>query len=88
MIAAVALTLGLDWLVTGHQVAGALREIAGVILVVAAIAILLGPWWVRIARDLMVEGPSGLYFPAPRVMLDAGKTHRDCNRHADDHDQS
>jgi suppressor for copper-sensitivity B len=25
--------------------------------------------------DLMVEGPSGLYFPAPRVMLDAGKTH-------------
>ena len=54
-VAAVALTLGLDWLVTGHQVAGALREIAGVILVVAAIAILLGPWWVRIARDLMVE---------------------------------
>ena len=54
-VAAVALALGLDWLVTGHQVAGALREIAGVILVVAAIAILLGPWWVRIARDLMVE---------------------------------
>ncbi len=54
-VAAVALALGLDWLLTGHQVAGALREIAGVILVVAAIALLLGPWWVRIARDLMVE---------------------------------
>ncbi|HEY2891313.1 MAG TPA: protein-disulfide reductase DsbD domain-containing protein [Dongiaceae bacterium] len=25
--------------------------------------------------DLIVEGPSGLYFPAPRVSLDAGKTH-------------
>ena len=54
-VAAVALVWGLSWLLTGHQVAGALREIAGVILVVAAIAILLGPWWVRIARDLMVE---------------------------------
>ncbi len=54
-VAAVALVLGLNWLLTGHQAAGALRELAGVILVVAAIAILLGPWWVRIARDLMVE---------------------------------
>jgi signal transduction histidine kinase len=54
-VATVALVWGLSWLLTGHQVAGALREIAGVILVVAAIAILLGPWWVRIARDLMVE---------------------------------
>jgi signal transduction histidine kinase len=54
-VATVALVLGLDWLLTGHQAAGALRELAGVILVVAAIAILLGPWWVRIARDLMLE---------------------------------
>ena len=54
-IAAVALVFGLNWLLTGHQAAVALRELAGVILVVAAIAILLGPWWVRIARDLMVE---------------------------------
>jgi signal transduction histidine kinase len=54
-VATVALVWGLSWLLTGHQVAGALREIAAVILVVAAIAILLGPWWVRIARDLMVE---------------------------------
>ena len=54
-VAAVPLTLGLYWLLTGHQVAGALRELAGVILVMAAIAIVLGPWWVRIARDLMVE---------------------------------
>ncbi len=54
-VAAVALVLGLNWLLTGHQATVALRELAGVILVVAAIAILLGPWWVRIARDLMVE---------------------------------
>jgi signal transduction histidine kinase len=54
-IAAVALGLGLDWLLTGHPDQGALRAFGGVILVVAAIAILLGPWWVRIARDLVVE---------------------------------
>jgi len=54
-VAAVALGLGLDWLLTGHTGQGALRELAGVILLVAAIAILLGPWWVRIARDLVVE---------------------------------
>ena len=54
-VAAVALGFGLNWLLTGHPDQGALRELAGVILVVAAIAILLGPWWLRIARDLVVE---------------------------------
>jgi signal transduction histidine kinase len=55
LIAAVALGLGLVWLLTGHPDQGALRQLAGVVLVVAAIAILLGPWWLRIARDLVVE---------------------------------
>jgi signal transduction histidine kinase len=55
VVAAVALGLGLGWLLTGHPDQSALRQIAGVILVVAAIAILLGPWWLRIARDLVVE---------------------------------
>ena len=54
-VALVALGLGLSWLLTGHPDQSALRELAGVILVVAAIAILLGPWWLRIARDLVVE---------------------------------
>ena len=55
VIAAVALGLGLIWLLTGHPDQSALRQLAGVILIVAAIAILLGPWWLRIARDLVVE---------------------------------
>ncbi len=54
-VAAVAVGLGLNWLLTGHPDHGALRELGGVVLLVAAIAILLGPWWVRIARDLVVE---------------------------------
>jgi signal transduction histidine kinase len=56
VIAAVALGLGLGWLLSGNNPdQSTLRQIAGVILVVAAIAILLGPWWLRIARDLVVE---------------------------------
>ena len=55
VVAALALGLGLIWLLTGHPDQSTLRQIAGVILVVAAIAILLGPWWLRIARDLVVE---------------------------------
>ncbi len=54
-LAAVAVGFGLNWLLTGRTDVGALRELGGVILLVAAIAILLGPWWVRIARDLVVE---------------------------------
>ncbi|HEX3389200.1 MAG TPA: PspC domain-containing protein [Streptosporangiaceae bacterium] len=55
VIAALALGLGLGWLLTGHPDQSALRQLAGLILIVAAIAILLGPWWLRIARDLVVE---------------------------------
>jgi signal transduction histidine kinase len=55
VVAALALGLGLIWLLTGNPDQSTLRQIAGVILVVAAIAILLGPWWLRIARDLVVE---------------------------------
>jgi signal transduction histidine kinase len=55
VVAALALGLGLNWLLTGHPNESALRQLAGVILIVAAIAILLGPWWLRIARDLVVE---------------------------------
>jgi signal transduction histidine kinase len=31
------------------------RPIAGVVLVIAAVVAFLGPWWVRIARDLVLE---------------------------------
>ena len=32
-----------------------LRPLGGVVLVIAGIVLLLGPWWLRIARDLVVE---------------------------------
>src|SRR5208283_5432648 len=42
-------------LLRGHAGAELLRPLGGLILVVAAIMVLLGPWWLRIARDLVVE---------------------------------
>ena len=46
---------GLALLLSGHDGAELLRPLGGLILVVAAIMVLLGPWWLRIARDLVVE---------------------------------
>ena len=54
--AAVLLASGLSLLLGGHGGAALLRPLGGVILVVAAIMVLtLGPWWLRIARDLVAE---------------------------------
>ena len=46
---------GLALLLNGHDGTELLRPVGGLILVVAAIMVLLGPWWLRIARDLVVE---------------------------------
>jgi len=46
---------GLALLLSGHDGAELLRPVGGLILVVAAITVLLGPWWLRIARNLVVE---------------------------------
>jgi signal transduction histidine kinase len=46
---------GLSILLSGHVGVATLRPLGGLILVVAAIVILLGPWWLRVARDLMLE---------------------------------
>jgi signal transduction histidine kinase/phage shock protein PspC (stress-responsive transcriptional regulator) len=49
------LIIGLAALVSGrsaHQLAGPL---AGLLTVIIAIVIMLGPWWLRIARDLVLE---------------------------------
>ena len=40
---------------TGHPDKYALHGLAGVALLLAAVVIVLGPWWLRIARDLVVE---------------------------------
>ena len=46
---------GLALLLRGHDGAELLRPLGGLILVVAAIMVLLAPWWLRIARDLVLE---------------------------------
>jgi signal transduction histidine kinase len=51
----VLLVIGLGALLSGrsaHQLAGPL---AGLLVVIIAIVIMLGPWWLRIARDLVLE---------------------------------
>lgn len=55
LLAVVALAVGLDALLSGHVGYHALRPLAGVALVIAGIALGLGPWWLRIARDLVAE---------------------------------
>jgi signal transduction histidine kinase len=54
-VAGVLLIGGLVALLIGHPSQAALRPLGGVILVVAGIVVALGPWWLRIARDLVVE---------------------------------
>jgi signal transduction histidine kinase len=51
----VLLTVGLVFLVLGHSSFAALRPIAGAVLVIAAIVVLFGPWWLHLARDLVSE---------------------------------
>ena len=53
--AAVLLVAGLAVLLSGHVGIAALRPLGGLVLVVAAIVVVLGPWWLRIARDLVIE---------------------------------
>jgi signal transduction histidine kinase len=51
----VLLIVGLGALLSGrsaHQLAGPL---AGLLVVIIAIVIMMGPWWLRIARDLVLE---------------------------------
>jgi signal transduction histidine kinase len=53
--AAVLLATGLGWLFSLHGGTALLQPLGGFLLVAAAFVLLLGPWWLRIARDLMVE---------------------------------
>jgi len=54
-IASLLLAGGLIVLLSGHPKHLSLRPLGGAALVVAAIVVVLGPWWLRIARDLVVE---------------------------------
>jgi signal transduction histidine kinase/phage shock protein PspC (stress-responsive transcriptional regulator) len=54
-IAGLLLLAGLIALLSGHLRVSLLRPLAGVLLIIAAIVVVLGPWWLRIARDLVLE---------------------------------
>ena len=53
--AGVLLAAGLGWLFSLHGGTALLQPLGGFLFVAAGIVLLLGPWWLRIARDLMVE---------------------------------
>jgi signal transduction histidine kinase len=53
--AAVLLAGGLGWLLSQQVGTALLQPLGGFLLVVAAFVLLLGPWWLRIARDLVLE---------------------------------
>ena len=46
---------GAAWLASGHESLALLRPLGGAVLVIAGLVLLLGPWWLRIARDLVLE---------------------------------
>jgi signal transduction histidine kinase len=53
--AAVLMVAGAASLPSGHVSAAALQPLGAVLLLVAGIVVLLGPWWLRLARDLVKE---------------------------------
>lgn len=54
-VASVLLGVGLWALLSGRASRFSLRPVGGAVLVIAAVVVVLGPWWLRIARDLVVE---------------------------------
>ena len=51
VVASALLIGGVGWLFSAHESLALLRPLAGVLLVIAAIILFLGPWWLRIARE-------------------------------------
>jgi signal transduction histidine kinase/phage shock protein PspC (stress-responsive transcriptional regulator) len=54
-VAGLLLVGGVAWLFSAHKSLALLRPLGGVALVIAGIVLALGPWWLRIARDLVLE---------------------------------
>jgi phage shock protein PspC (stress-responsive transcriptional regulator) len=42
-------------LILGHPTSAALRPVGGALLVIAAIVVVFGPWWLSLVRDLIAE---------------------------------
>ena len=55
VLAGALLVGGVGWLFSAHKSLALLRPLGGAVLVIAAIVLFLGPWWLRIARDLVLE---------------------------------
>ncbi len=55
LVAGLLLVGGVATLLLGHTSAALLRPLAGVALVIAAMMVVLGPWWLRVARGLVAE---------------------------------
>ncbi len=54
-VAVLLLAVGSGILAVGHESLSMLRPVGGAVLVLVGAAILLGPWWLGIARDLVEE---------------------------------
>jgi len=46
---------GISWLASVHRNIALLQPLGGIALVIAAVVLFLGPWWLRIARELVEE---------------------------------
>jgi len=56
IVAGLALLVGgLVVLLERHSARATFRPLAGLLLIIAAIVTVVGPWWLRVARDLVVE---------------------------------
>ena len=55
LVAGTLLVAGVTTLLLGHTSTALLRPLVGVALVIAAMVVLLGPWWLRVGRDLVAE---------------------------------
>lgn len=50
-----AALVGVILLLIGHSTVSALRPVSGALLLIAAVVILFGPWWLHLARELVTE---------------------------------
>jgi signal transduction histidine kinase len=54
-LAVIMLISGLGWLLSRHASLALLSPLGGVILMLGGAVLFLAPWWLRIARDLVIE---------------------------------
>ena len=55
VVGAALLIAGVVTLLVGHTSTALLRPLAGVALVIGAVIVVLGPWWLRVGRELVAE---------------------------------